>query len=190
MTIRHLLIALLLALATIISGCANYTPRIAASEQPGVNDAYLYGRFSIETRKEFFGIDGYTTMGFAIECVDGKRYVIRFDKDTPLQAVKIKPSVCSWVQIVYSNADGQLMSQKPAPAGSMSSMKIKRSQAYYFGDFHAAFTSQGCGYRTACLNWRIDGARDNFSSASDELNNTFPRLATLPKSKVDSLLLR
>ena len=175
-------------LAFAIGGCANYAPRVGATERPGANDAYLYGRFSIDTPKAWLGIDGYTTMGFAVQCRDGQRYVIRFDKDQPLQAVKIKPSTCSWVETVYSDADGRVKGRKPAPAGANKSVTIEPNRAYYLGDFHAAFSSQGCGYRTACLNWKIDMAKDDFVSASTELDQSIPTMVALVKERAPLFL--
>jgi PPIC-type PPIASE domain len=166
-------------LVLLIAGCAGYTQRVKVEEAPTANDAYLYGRFYMNAPKAALALDGHRTMGFAIECEDKQRYVLRFDRDQPLVAVKIKPSVCSWVENIYTNADGSIESRKPAPADEFKKVTIAPGQAYYLGDFGAE-TKLTYRANVAYNEWAISSIRNIYHRTTRDLVQAYPKLKGLP----------
>lgn len=163
----------------ISSGCAGYTPRISQDDKPTPNDAYLYGRFSIQAPKVFLSIDGHQSMGFALECKNGERYVLRFSKDDPLQVIKIIPSTCSLVELVYTNAEGAVASRKPAPPGAMQNSVFAAGKAYYLGDFFAESTQSIAG-NVINRQWRMTSMKDGYDATTQEMRTAFPNLSAVP----------
>jgi len=164
-----------------LAACANYTPSITSSEKPSGDEAYLYGRFYIESKSLKLALDGYQTMGFVIKCANGDAYTLRFSNadDSALQVIKIKPSTCSLAEFVYSNADGQVRSRKPAPQRLMHDTTFDAGKAYYLGDFYAATTTTVSGtmiYR----NWNVKTIKNDYANTSNALKATYPNLAAMP----------
>jgi hypothetical protein len=166
-------------LVLLIAGCAGYTQRVKVEEAPTANDAYLYGRFYMNAPKAALALDGHKTMGFAFECEDKERYVLRFDRDQPLVAVKVKPSVCSWVENIYTNADGSVESRKPAPADEFKNVTIAPGQAYYLGDFGAE-TKLTYRANVGYNEWAITSIRNIFHRTTRDLKAAYPNLKDLP----------
>lgn len=167
-----------LALAA-LSGCASYTPRANVAEIPTLGDAYLFGRFHIEAPKVWLGMDGYQTMGFGIQCSDHRSYLLRFDVDNPVLAIKVHPSTCSWTEIVYSDGDGVVRSRQPAPPAVFKDVVIEGGYSYYLGDFHAEVinTVANGGMRTQ---WHLKAIRENFEITTDDMKDSYPNLRAFP----------
>ena len=170
---------LALCLIFISSGCAAYTPRISKDDKHTPNDAYLYGRFSIQAQKLFLSIDGHQTMGFSLECTNGDKYILRFSKDDPLQVIKIVPSTCSLVEIVYTNAEGAIATRKPAPTGVLQNAAFESGKAYYLGDFFAEATQSVAG-NVINSRWRMTSMKDDYATTTQEMKTTFPNLSAVP----------
>jgi hypothetical protein len=173
--------------ALMLSACAGYTKRVDLKELPTASDAYLFGRFYMNAPKSALAIDGHQTMGFAIECDDKQRYVVRFDRDQPLLAIKLRPSVCSWAEIVYTDVDGAVKTRKPAPRSDFKQVTIQPGKAYYLGDFGAEskVSVQGNQVHTE---WVITAIADYFHRSSRDLVQAYPNLYGL--SMVDIALLQ
>jgi hypothetical protein len=168
------------ALAALAGCAANYTPRVDINELPTMEDAYLYGRFHIDAPKVALSTEGYQSMGFAFSCDSSSApYIVRFDRDRPVVAIKIKPGVCSWTEIVYSDADGVVKQRKPAPPEAFKNLRFDGGFSYYVGDFQAEVktTYMSPGFRTE---WRIKAVRENFEITTDDMLEAFPKLRALP----------
>ena len=163
----------------ISSGCAGYTPRISQDYKHTPNDAYLYGRFSIQAPKVFLSIDGHQSMGFALECTNGEKYVLRFSKDDPLQVIKVLPSNCSLTELVYTNAEGAVASRRPAPAGAMQNAVFAAGKAYYLEDYFAEATQSVAG-NVINRQWRMASMKDSYEATTQEMRTTFPNLSAVP----------
>jgi hypothetical protein len=175
MQINRLLAVLIVFTVSALTGCAGYTPRIAADEKPTANDAYLYGRFFIQAEKKKLAFDGYATMGFGITCTDGPKYTVRFSNEAPLQVIKIMPSTCSLVDFVYTNADGAVRSRKAAPEKLMKNVKFDAGKAYYLGDFAGESVQSG-----AYTQWNVKSMKDDYEKTSAELKTAFPNFSSVP----------
>jgi hypothetical protein len=180
-TIRMTIIkqAWLTAIITVLSGCAGYTPRVNVADVPTLQDAYIYGRFHIDAPRALLGMDGHQTMGFAIKCDDGQSYVLRFDRENPVLAIKIKPAICSWSEIVYSDADGAVRLRKPAPAEAFKAVVFQGGYSYYVGDFHAAVSNSVSG-NMARTEWKIKAIRENYEITTQDMLEVYPNLRSLP----------
>jgi hypothetical protein len=175
-------------LVLLIAGCAGYTQRVKVEEAPTANDAFFYGRFYMNSPKAALAFDGQRTMGFAFECEDKQRYVMRFDRDQPLVALKVKPSTCTWVENIYTNADGSIESRKPAPEGEFKNVKIEPGQAYYLGDFGAE-TKVSNRSNGVYNEWAITSIRDIFHRTTRDLKVAYPNLKDLPNQNKALLIL-
>lgn len=163
----------------LLSACAGYTPRVATTVVPTDQDAFLYGRFHIDAPKAWLAIDGHMSMGFALECADQQKYVLRFDRDKPVLAIKIKPASCSLTEIVYTNPDGQVTGRKPAPTGfSFKNLRFDAGRAYYMGDFDAG-TSTTMNGTTVQQRWFIKSVRDNYALTTQDMRRDYPNLAQM-----------
>lgn len=169
-------VSLLLSLCA----CANYTPRVSSTEVPTAGDAYLYGRFHIDAPKSWLAIDGHSSMGFSLQCSDQQKYVLRFDRDKPVLAIKVKPSSCSLTEIVYTNPDGDVQARKPAPARNVfKGMRFEPGRAYYMGDFDAGTSSS---YRAGMIHfeWFLKSTKDNYGPTTQDMRADYPNLAGIP----------
>lgn len=164
----------LLALAA-LTGCASYTPVFDAKATPAATDAFIYGNFSITTRKGSLGMDGYSTMGFEISCEDGKRYRLRFNADHPLQVLRLDAATCKLSKFIFSDADGTKVAAKPAPPETQSPHAFAAGHAYYLGDFKAQFVIADRQH-----DWRLVSAKDNYDAAGKDFASQYPQLAALP----------
>jgi hypothetical protein len=123
---------------------------------------------------------GYQTMGFAFQCEGSAMpYIVRFDRDRPVAAIKIKPGVCSWTEIVYSDADGDVRARKPAPPDAFKAMRFEGGYSYYLGDFSAEVktTYMSPGFRTE---WHIKAVRENYEITTGDMLEAYPKLRALP----------
>ncbi|MBI5927014.1 MAG: peptidylprolyl isomerase [Aquabacterium sp.] len=167
------------ALALLLGGCAGYAHRADVNEVPTLRDAYLYGRLYMDAPKAFLGLDGHQTMGFAIECDDKSRYVLRMDREDPIMVVKIRPATCSWTEVVYSDGDGTVRTRKPAPPDLFKHVTLKGGYSYYLGDFDGAVTTSMVG-TTVRTRWNLKDAKDNFEATTVAMQSRYPKLKALP----------
>ncbi len=165
--------------ASLLAGCASYTPGISVDEKPTGKESYLYGRFFIEAPKAAISFDKHMSMGFAISCSSGETYTLRFANEFPLQVIRIAPSVCSLAEFVYTDADGVIKSRKPAPKGLMKDARFDAGKAYYLGDFFAEGTTAVYG-RTRSTNWRIKTVKNDYGKTTADMKVVFPNLAVIP----------
>jgi hypothetical protein len=163
----------------VAAGCASYTPTIDKEDKPTGKEAYLYGRFHMNAAAHKLAIQGHQTMGFTFKCADEKSYTVKFDRDQPLQVVKISPGSCSLTEIVYSDADGFLKSRKPAPQVMQRAAVFEAGKAYYLGDFYAEGNQTSGGGRVS-WNWRITNVANDYRGTTEKLRLAFPHLSTLP----------
>jgi hypothetical protein len=163
----------------VAAGCASYTPTISKDDRPTGKEAYLYGRFHMNAAAHRLAIQGHQTMGFMFKCVDENSYTIKFDRDEPLQIVKIAPSTCSLTELIYSDADGFLKSRKPAPQAVQRATVFDAGKAYYLGDFYAE-GSQTVGGGRVFWNWRITNVMNDYRGTTEKLRLAFPHLSALP----------
>ncbi len=172
-------VAVVVVAASLLAGCASFTPKIGKDEKPTANDAYLYGRFSMDATYGRLSFAGHQTMGFSIKCGGERSYLLRFSKDDPLQIVKIAPSTCSLVEFVYTDADGMIKSRKPAPPQLMRDAVFAAGKAYYLGDFYAEANSS-VSYNMIHMNWRITAVKEDYEKTTQEMKAGFPNLVALP----------
>lgn len=167
-----------LACTLLASGCASYTQAILPDEKPTGQEAYFYGRFSINTPKLRFALDGYQTMGHAYQCDNGQKYTLRFNLEQPLQVIKVSPANCTFVEVVFSNADGRLERTNPLPVADRRTLKIMPGKVYYLGDFEASASSQFNG-GFIHTEWHTNSVRDNFDATTRDLKAAYPALESL-----------
>lgn len=174
-SLRILTIGLLLGL----SGCAAYTTALTRDDAITPQDAFLYGRFSIEAPTALLAMNSHRSMGFVLDCEDKAQYIIRFANKDPLQVFRIVPSTCSMTEIVYTDADGVIRSRKPAPAGVLKSSKFEAGKAYYLGDFFAK-TTVTSSYNTIHTRWTMDKVANDYDKTTSEMKAAFPKLSAIP----------
>jgi hypothetical protein len=170
---------IVVTLAASLAACAGYSPRAPVHEVPTLSDTYLYGRLFMDAPKHLLGIDGHQTMGFAIQCSDGRSYVLRFDRDEPIVVVKAAPSTCSWTEVVYSDVDGIVRSRKPAPPEVFKNVVLEGGYSYYLGDFHAELLTSLSG-GVVRTEWKIKAIRDNYEYTTEDMLKGYPKLKALP----------
>ena len=178
--LRPISLALATLAAALISGCANYTPRLSADAKPATGDAFVYGRFHIDTPKAFLGLDGHASMGLGMKCSDGKEYLIRFFIDKPVHVIRVSPATCSVTETVYSNADGQVMGRKPFSGTALQGMEFKAGVAHYVGDFFAMSDTHMAGYNRIQSSWRIRDVKIDYDATTADMRAQYPGLAGVP----------
>lgn len=165
--------------AALLAGCAAYTPRLPADAKPGAGDAFVYGRFHIDTPKAFLGLDGHASMGLGMKCSDGKDYLVRFFIDKPVHVIKVSPATCSVTETVYSNADGQVMGRKPFSGTALQGMVFKPGVAHYVGDFFATSDTHMAGYNRVQSSWRIRDMKLDYDATTADMRAQYPGLANV-----------
>ena len=176
--------------AAVLVGCANYTPRVKPTLIPTGAESFLYGRFYIELDKGMHyvgGFDGHPSMGFKVECEDHATYLLRFANSDPVAAITIHPSRCSFTTMVYTNADGKIFGERPAPERAAKDMLFEAGKAYYLGDFAAwnsfRTTGAGVGVIYGAAEWRLTSDSDNYQATTEELHTRYPNLVSIPTNK-------
>jgi len=171
------------AMALAVSGCAQYTPTVKADEAPTGKEAYLYGRFQVGQDES--GTVPNLQMGFVFQCVAPKtqprRYTLRFNFEKPIQVVKVNPATCSFVEIVYTDTDGFIKSQKPAPEGQYRNMQVEAGKAYYLGDFYALIKTKWIipNYSWETI-WEVRDIKNDFAVTGEKMKRQYPGIAGVP----------
>jgi hypothetical protein len=167
----------------LLSACAAFSPSLSKTDVPVAENAYLYGRFVMEAPKAYLSFAGHQTMGFALECASGQYILIKFKVDEPLQLLKVAPaSKCTFREIVYTDAGGNIKSRKPAPPELAKEINFTPGRAHYMGDFFATTTTTTSGnmiYR----NWEIKRMKDDYELSTEELKKAYPAFASLPMER-------
>ncbi|HEY8100188.1 MAG TPA: hypothetical protein VIF82_05505 [Burkholderiaceae bacterium] len=175
----HKLIALFLLLA--IGGCANVAPSSNVTDTPTKGASFLYGRFSMDNKDAPLLLDGYLTIGFRIDCVDGQTYTIQFSNESNLQLIKIAPSKCSFIQIVYTNSHGTIGDRRSAPASALKMEKFEAGRGYYLGDYYAtSWRDREMPRNITKLSWRITSAKNEYNATTDEMKKLYVNFANIP----------
>lgn len=166
-------------LAISLNACSNLTRTVSKEERHLPTDAYIYGNFEMRGKKKLAGLDSYQTMGFSIKCDDNKTYQILFSAKDPLQVIKLKPSVCSFDEVIYTDASGAISSRKQVPNKTMQSMPIKGGKAYYFGDFVASASSSPVVRGRTYMTWQVESVKNYFAETSEKLKKNYPNLGAV-----------
>jgi hypothetical protein len=167
--------------ACLIAGCAGYTPTVKMDEKPTAKDTYLYGRFYMVNppRNAFTG--NPQTMGFAFKCADENVYIIRFEPNNEVQAIKIAPSTCSLTELVFTDSGGlEAAWRKPVPDALKREVVFEPGKAYYLGDFRAETTQSGVPGLAIARTWRLKSARNDYARTTAQMKIGYPNLSTVP----------
>ena len=171
---------LAVALSALADGCAEYTPGLRPTDPYSLGSAYVYGRFFVDAESPTLALDGHQSMGFAIRCRDGNRYVLRFSNRNALQVIRVAPSVCQIDEIIYTDASGSTLGRKATSFRLFENERLDPGGVYYVGDFFALATTKssfnGLRWETH-LNWRMTGTTDSYDKTTDQLKRYFPNLA-------------
>ena len=177
-----------------LSGCVRYTKPVDPAEKPTGDDAYLFGRFAIESPMAVSGRDGYQTMGFEVQCTPFtvgirerpvRRYRLRFDRDEPLQVIRIAPGVCAMNDIFFTDANGMVRGHKVLAAELRSPRRFEAGRVYYLGDYagrstYKYYPKTKWSGASADLGWKLTHAQHRFQDATRSLQIAYPGLAALP----------
>jgi hypothetical protein len=146
--------------------------------------AYLYGRFYIDAKSSLLSPDGSQSMGFAVRCRDGNTYTIGFSKRTPLQVIKVAPSICQIDEIVYTDAGGGVISRRMAPFRLLQNEILESGGLYYVGDFLAQASESSSSYmviyRETRFSWTIAAIRDNYDKTTAAMKRAFVAFRAVP----------
>jgi hypothetical protein len=166
-----------------LAACAAFSPSLPKTEAPAPENAYLYGRFSIEAPKAWLSLAGHQTMGFSLDCGSGQNILIKFKVEEPLQVLKVAPaSKCKFREIVYTDSDGGIRSRKPAPPALSKEIEFLPGKAYYLGDYFAATTNTYSG-NTIYTQWEIKSSVDEYAASTEEMRKAYPAFANTPTEK-------
>jgi hypothetical protein len=162
-----------------LAGCAGFSPTVGKDEKPTGKEAFLYGRFYMNAPAMRLTAQGHQRMGFTLQCADQQTYTIKFDRDEPLQVLKIAPASCALSEIIGSDADGFVRTRKPAPPAMTKSTAYEAGKAYYLGDFSAE-GRQIPGVTVVQWTWRITNVTNDYRNTTDKLKIAYPNLAGIP----------
>jgi hypothetical protein len=169
--------------AVLVTGCAGYTKGIRPADKLSAESAYLYGRFVIKSGRSLLAIDGYPTMGLSVRCDDGELYRIRFSIERAVQVLKIRPSRCALVQLIYTDADGTIRGYRRPPRAWIHVEDYAPGRAYYLGDFMATATFRSdwkVVYTELHWDYAMNPIDDGYQPSTTEMKQTFISLAGLP----------
>ena len=162
----------------LMGGCASWSPALSKDELPTDNDAYIYGKFHIKAPRSFLGMDGHQTMGFVFKCSEDEQCVIRFNKKDPIQLIKVYPSIYSFEEIIYTDADGTIRSRKPAPKGVLDDINLKAGLACYIGDYYA-ISQNTVSYNYTHTTWKIKDIRDAYIETTKQMKSLYPNFENI-----------
>ncbi|MDL2197482.1 hypothetical protein QQF45_00230 [Halopseudomonas aestusnigri] len=159
-----------------LSGCASWSESMDSNEVSSNNDAFVYGRFQIDTPKAFLGLDGHNTIGMSFACNDGKKYTIRFEREPLVQVFRFTPATCSLSEFIFTDADGFIRGRNRLEGELFKTVALESGMAYYLGDYTAKTTVIPL-YSAARIEWEIDSVSDNFVDTSAELRARYPNIS-------------
>lgn len=165
---------------TVLSGCITYSESVSVNEAGSPDFAYIYGSFKVDAPKVWLAMQGHPSMGFVFTCNDNKKYTIGFKVDNPLQMVKVSPTQCTLTDIVYTDADGLVMSTQSISTDVFRNQRLEAGKAYYLGDYFAKVEDQ---YNFSRTIWRIVDMKDNYIQTTQNMFNAYPNMRgfkTLP----------
>lgn len=168
-----------LIFCAMLSGCASWTPKLPADAVPTGKEAYLFGKFKIDSKKGWLsGFDGYSTMGFVFSCRNGEVVTIRFDNESPLTLIKAPADQCSFKEIIYTNGDGEINKRNPAPKHMFQNMVLAPNTAYYLGDYSAEFSVRSTG-SLVTTEWKMKEVANQYQTTSLEMRKLYPKLESV-----------
>jgi hypothetical protein len=164
-----------------LGGCATeYTSGLRATDPYSAQSAYVYGRFAIDAESVALALDGHQSIGFSIRCRDGNRYVLRFSNQSPLQVIRVAPSVCQIDEIIYTSAGGTTLGRGRPPFRLFENETLVAGGVYYVGDFfaHATTKLSLTWFRSETRwSWEVTGVMDDYDRTTDQLKRWFPSFA-------------
>jgi len=182
--------------ALLSAACSVYTSSVDRDQGSAPQDAFIYGSFwaSAEVRDDM-------TMGIVLDCRDGKRYMLRFLRQDPMQVFKVSPSTCTPTGTVLTDAQLQNAKVRPEPSWGTRELVFEPGKAYYLGDFTAVpgtviedyvyFYTPGIRpgrvlvtkmYRPhrALRGWELEKSEDKYQATTREFRAAYPKLAGVP----------
>jgi hypothetical protein len=163
-----------------LTGCAHYTASVDMDTVPTGREAYLYGRFELETEEPERLLDkSHSALGFAVECDDGEAYVLRFMVSNPLQVIAIEPSSCVITELLFTNNWQHVLQRTPAPTQLMPRVRLEAGKAYYLGDFFASISLRPQGENVVLKSWDVHFVRHDYRATTRIMKAWWPGLARL-----------
>lgn len=162
-----------------VTSCASYEPHVSHNQTLSQERAYLYGRFKVNANFPRIG-NLYPTFGFRLTCSNGQSYVIKMVADSPVYAIEVLPAECSYVETVYSNADGTSLHSRPSPSGALTRARFEGGKAYYLGDYYGESGVSGESYGVT-REWSLGSYLNNYQETTAELIAGIPQLDAFPK---------
>jgi hypothetical protein len=159
------------------AGCAHHTEGIRPTDPVDLGSVYFYGRFFIRSDMDA------QTVGLFMSCSDGAEYRLWLSTDRMVQVIRAKPAICALTEVVYTNADGDIVSHLKPPAAWVHPSIFDAGHAYYLGDFVGATAfkvSNHILFNEYRVGWTMDAVDENFGLTTREMKRSFPNLATLP----------
>ncbi|MES2888124.1 MAG: hypothetical protein V4739_08925 [Pseudomonadota bacterium] len=137
----------------------------------------------MEAPKAALSFAGHQTMGFAFQCSSGQYVLVKFKVDAPLQLLKVSPaSKCTFQELIYTDADGNIKSRKPAPAQLAKEIDFQPGKAHYLGDYFAASTTHVSG-NMINRQWEIKRIRDDYEVTTEEMKKEYSAFDRVPTEK-------
>lgn len=160
-----------------LMGCVNFESSLKKKAVVDTKDAYVYGRFPLNTMQ--FKSSGYATVGLEFKCLRvNSTYSIGFSPKEPLQVIRIPGGDhCSLANFVFTDGNNAAY-RKPVPAELRKRLRFEAGTAYYLGDFEGRFELGGERGETGY--WSLTGVRDDFEKTTREMKSTFRNVASLP----------
>ena len=135
---KNIAFCVMIATAFLINGCANlnYGKPLAASSKIPSNQAYIYGRFSLD--KDFANLRRFALQ--LLNAKTGKITSIRFADKDPVYALSVEPGIYILTGFVYAPLGAMdfevIKIDLPAnPQYLKEPIKIYAGNCYYLGDF-------------------------------------------------------
>jgi hypothetical protein len=72
-----------------------------------------------------------------LSCADGSKYTLGFSNTRGVDVVEIAPSRCTFVEVVFTEADGTIRRRGELSPREGGTQDFAPGQAYYLGDFFA-----------------------------------------------------
>lgn len=172
----------LLVLCLLFSGCATVTRPLNESETPDGTNAYIYGRFQVETNGSSANSSPYGIV-LGIKHRGSTRphdpYGIRFNAEGDVTAIRIKPGSYEFSKFNYVNDMNTIMQSSDFTESKLGiNLVIEAGKTYYIGDWTGT-VDLDYGYMNTHIEWKIESVENNFLTTTNRFKEKYKNLGAL-----------
>lgn len=155
-----------------LAGCLSYAKPITSADVVAPTDSYVYGRFALDAKKTWLGLNQSYTIAVEIMCSDNKKYPIKFVPAQEVQVIRVPAGRCGVNRVLFADGSGNLLGVDEGFVGPHNNFPTNPGEATYIGEYNgetkAAFTG--------LVTWKLSPLSVAYAKTTSEMRELYPNL--------------